>query len=126
MQNRKPSSHSANGNLNAVKYFIVTLSVAITFGLWGLFSIVALKEKAVTATRRTSVSIPAPSGIGLDLPPIPTLVPYDGIERQRAGLTDAAPTPQPAQVYQPGSFAQFFGNQNANNSQPGTNTGSSR
>jgi uncharacterized membrane protein YgcG len=79
MTNRNSSNTIASNPVVTVKFLILTVVLAITIGLWGFFSRQSREEGVLPATKVVISSTQIPSGIGLDLPPIPTLVPLENV-----------------------------------------------
>jgi hypothetical protein len=127
MMNKKTSVRSVSNALNTIKFFIVTLMLAVTVGLWSIFSRQSQDDLSSPSGQKVEIASPAPSGIGLDLLPIPTLVPLEssGVMRynQSVGLTPAAQSaPAQKQTIPPTPLFQH----NPVERRPVTNTGSSR
>ncbi len=82
------------------KVMIATLAVAVTIGLWNLFSIDAVRaEKAVPPALQADPPV-STAGQAQDLPPLPTLVPLVTLQELPAagqavpaGAVQASPVP---------------------------------
>ncbi len=74
------------------KVFIATLSIAVTLGLWNLFSNEAVQAEKVSPTAVVNVPPQTPANAAQGYPPLPTLVPLAEISTQQ--LADGQTTNQ--------------------------------
>lgn len=92
MTNRNTTNNIASNPVVTVKFLILTVVLAITVGLWGFFSRQAREEGVLPPTKVVISSTQLPSGIGLDLPPIPTLVPLENMNTNTVNGGQVPPT----------------------------------
>jgi hypothetical protein len=81
------------------KVFIATLSIAVTVGMWNLFSNDALLAAKANANPDQSPSQP-PADNGQDFPPLPTLVPLthvSAVQTQGSAVSNTNTIPNNAQ-----------------------------
>jgi hypothetical protein len=79
-----------------LKLFIAALTVAITLGLWNLFSNNAVQADRLAPTVAVDVPAQPPVNVGQDLPPMPTLVPVLKIVPSTTNAQAPANPVQPA------------------------------
>lgn len=72
------------------KVFIATLSIAVTLGLWNVFSTEAAQADKVSPAVVDNVPAQPPANAAQGFPPLPTLVPLADVSAQQipAGQTD--------------------------------------
>ena len=95
MQASRNNKHKAPKFLE-VKLFIATMTIAVTMGLWNLLSNNAIQINKLTGDAAAAIPAQPPTGLVLDLPPMPTLVPVINIEMPKTSALVPADPVQPA------------------------------
>jgi hypothetical protein len=119
-------TNKKKNDLNGVKYFLMTLSLAATIGLWNLFSNKINGEAAAANPAANPPPQTAPVAMG-GFPPLPTLVPMKSVSSMAAIAPSSSkssttlrqvniPTPQPTLQNARPVFEQVIVNSSSNNS----------
>jgi hypothetical protein len=104
MQASRNNKHKAPRFLD-MKLFIAALTVAITLGLWNLFSNNAVQADKLAPTVAVDLPAQPPVNVGQDLPPMPTLVPVLKVDTSSTNVQAPANPVQPSgSSVQPGQL----------------------